>query len=252
MTRRQFIKKGSLFVPWTGLILVPTIVRAQQLVTRKRTATASGPAVAYDSRFEDGSASHTSPFNFTSNAPVSGVSGTVGSNSNRVLIGYVGFTTAVASVAMSWDSVAMTQIGTATSGGGFVVYLFGLKNPNTGNKVLATTFGAGSPGIALGAISVYNADQTTGWQNNGSDSGTGTSASSTVTSANGNMAIAGHINENGASTAITSPAVGWIEGDINGNYAQAYNASTTSSTVVAFTWTGSKAWVNYKCDVIKA
>jgi hypothetical protein len=208
-------------------------------------------AVTFDSKFEKGSNGSTSPFAFVSNAGT--VTGTVGSNSNRVLIGYIAFRGITSSaVAMTWNSVSMTLIGSSsnTAGGQYDVYFFGLIAPATGNQTLSGSWTGGSSVVAMGAVSVYDADQSTGWQNFGSDSGTGSPASSVVTSANGNMAIAAHVNDNGASTAIANGTSAWSEGALDGNYAMGYQVSSGSSTTVGWTFTGAVGWGNLKVDVI--
>lgn len=206
-------------------------------------------AVTFDSTFEKG-ANSASPFSFVSNAGT--VAGSVGANSNRVLIAYLALRGVAASTAtMTWNGVAMTQIGTVQNDGNTDAYLFGLIAPATGAQTLAATWTGGAAGpVVLGAVSVYDADQTTGWQNNGTDSGTGSPASSVVTSANGNMAIAGHANNNGASTAISAGTSAWNELAFDGNYAMGYRASTGASTTITWTFTGSVVWLNLKVDVI--
>jgi hypothetical protein len=210
-------------------------------------------AVTFDAKFEKGASGQASPFSFVSNAGT--VTGTVGANSNRILIGYIAFRGLSSSaVAMTWNGVSMTAISGASSlglAGAYDIYLFGLINPDTGAQTLSASWTGGSASpVVLGAISVYNADQTTGWQNGGSDTATGTSASSTVTSANGNMAIVGHVNDNASSTTINTGTSAFTDTAFNGNYAMGYNASSGASTTVAWTLGSSVAWANVKVDVI--
>ena len=212
-------------------------------------------AVTFDSQFEKGATGQASPFAYASNAGT--VTGTVGANSNRVLIGYIGFRGLSSSgVGMTWDGVAMSAIASASLtglAGAYDIYLFGLIAPNTGNLTLSATWSGGSASpVVLGAISVYNADQSTGWQNGGSDTATGTSASSAVTSANGNMAIVGHLNDNASSTTINTGTSAFTETAFNGNYAMGYSASSGASTTIAWTLGSSVVWGNVKVDVIAA
>lgn len=211
-------------------------------------------AVTFDTRFEKG-ANQASPFSFVSNAGT--VTGSVGANSNRVLIGFLALRGIAASTAtMTWNSVAMTQIGAVFNDGNTDMYLFGLIAPATGAQTLASTWtgGSGSP-VVMGAVSLYNADQTTGWQNNGSDTATGTNASSAVTSASGNMVVVGHANNNASSfdaTDLTAGTSAWVDSAFDGNYAMAYRASSGVSTTVTWTLESSVIWANLKVDVIAA
>lgn len=236
-----------------ALLLLGPLLATPTFFGLNVTAAAGGPAVAFDSsqgRFEKGASSQASPFSFVSNA--GSTSGTVGSNSNRALFAIVAFrSTGYTVTAVTWNGVAMTQIGSKLAAGGGEINLFGLINPATGNQTLSATWTGGSATVTLGAVSLYNVNQTTAWQNNGTDTGTGTSASSTVTSANGNAVVVGHLNDNATTTGITTGNSNWIETALDGNYAQAYNLSTTGSTVVAWTLGTSVAWGNIKCDVIK-
>jgi hypothetical protein len=209
-------------------------------------------AVTFDSTFEKGVASQGSPFSFASNA--GDVTGTVSANSNRVLIACIAFRTGdPTGVAITWNGVAMTAIGSEVeiAGGQGSVYLFGLIAPDTGNQTISASWTGGTQTVALGAVSLYNADQSTGWQNAGSDTGTGTSALSTVTSANGNMGVVGHVNDNASGMSIAQGTSAWIETDLNGNYAQGYRASAGATVVVEWTLgESSVAWGNSKVDVI--
>lgn len=212
-------------------------------------------AATFDSKFQHRAAGTASPFAFVSNAGT--VTGTVGSNSNRVLIGVVSFhsnAAAQGTVTMTWDGVSMTQIGSiAETAGQNIVYVFGLIAPATGNKTLSCGWTGGvSVDTSLGAVSIYNADQTTGWQNTGSDTGTGLSASSTVTTASGNLVVVGHTNNDASSTTTTLGTNAWIETTLSGNHAASYLAAVAGTAVVSWTLGSSVAWANYKVDVIAA
>lgn len=210
-----------------------------------------GADVAFDSAFESGSASQASPYSITSNT--ADVPGTVGSNSNRFLWACVAYReTGITITGVTWQGVAMTQIGTAQAIGGGEITQWGLIAPATGNGALVATFTGGSATMCMGAVSVYNVNQSSATQNSGQDSGTGTSASSTVTSASGNMVIVGHINDNATSTTISAGTSAYTETDLNGNYAAGYRVSTSGSTVVTWTLGSSVAWGNVKVDIIKA
>lgn len=218
-------------------------------------------AVTFDAHFQDGASAGATSFSFTSNAPASGVAGTVGSNSNRVLIGSLrGHSTKIlmdsgAGVAMTWDGVAMTALGgIETPSIGNTIYLFGLIAPATGNKVLAASWGVGASGIdvSVGAVSVFSADQTTGWQNFTTNTGTSTTATVAVTSANGNMIVGGETDNDASSGSITAGTEDWQERDLSGNDMAAHNASSGASTSVTWTLGSSVAWALAGIDVIAA
>lgn len=211
-------------------------------------------AVTFDSRFEK-SGSSTTGLSFVSNAGTN--PGTVGNNPNRVLIGVAVFSHAKASmgtVAMTWNSVSMTAIDSEElSGSNGSVYVFGLIAPDIGNQTLAVTFTGGlSTAIYLGAVSVYNADQSTGWQNVGTDTGTSQAPSSTVTTANGNMAIVSHGDVNASTIVINQGTSAWIDNAVTNNAAQCYVASVGATAICSWTLGTSVNWRNIKLDVIAA
>lgn len=230
----------------------------------------SQAAVSFDAAFQDGGTPVASPFAFLSNAPVSGVSGAIGNNPNRVLVAvfrYHGPGTNAGTVSVTWNSVAMTQ---PNAGGGVLfinepsssdsLFVFFLINPATGANVLAATWtGTAGVGVSLGAVSVFNADQTTGVQNYTTNTGTSTSSTLTVNSASGNMVVAGQVDNDASSIGIdntnSSPpfaAVTWTERDLSGNDAGAYNASTGATTTIALTLGSNKDWAMAGVDVIAA
>jgi hypothetical protein len=227
-------------------------------------------AVTYDSKFEKNFNSASSPSSFVSNAGT--VSGSVGNNANRVLIVAV----CLSREASFWGNMTMK----ATKGGSLTamtliqatdyalglrsVRLYGLAAPDTGNITLEFSWDSGQSGITVyvGAISVYNADQVTGWTNSGADTGaagTGTDADSTVTTTAGNMVIVAHGNDNASSTVVDEAgghdsriANAWLDTCCNTNAGQAYFASDDSSALMGWNLGSAVAWANVKTDVIAA
>lgn len=199
-------------------------------------------AVTFDSKFEKGASNQASPFSFVSNAGT--VAGTIGSNSSRVLIVVLGFrVTGLTSVAASWDGVSMTAIGdvTAPSSTGRT-YMFGLINPSTGNKTLLASWAGAASDVSLGGISVYNADQSTGWSNFNSATATSATMSVSITTASGDMAVGGAFDNNSSSATITAGTSDWNERALDGNYQGAHNAASGSSAALSWTLGSSKAW----------
>lgn len=210
-------------------------------------------AVAFDTKFQDGSASETATFSFTSNAPGSGVSGSVGVNTNRGLIGFAALTGAITTPAMTWNTVAMTAIGTGIATVlGLIVYVFGLKgdaNVATGAKTLAFTWDAGAFGISLGAVSLYNVDGTTGWQNFTTNTGLLSPTTINVPLTAGNMVVAHSCDDNSSSATIATGTEDYQERDLNGNYLAGHNAA---SGTVAWTLGTGVSWSMAGIEVIAA
>lgn len=209
-------------------------------------------SVAFDARFEEHSAGQASPFSFTSGSASN--PGSVGANSNRVLIAVVGLSNiSTTAIAVTWNGVTMTQIGTTLANTAVgCIAMFGLIAPATGSHALAATWTGGAADISLGAISVFNADQVTGWQNTGSDTANSTSASSAVTTVSGNMGVVGHVNDNASSTTPSAGTSAWNEGALNGNYAASYLASVSTTDTITWTLGTSVEWHNIKADIIVA
>lgn len=213
-------------------------------------------AVTFDSKFESGAGSQASPFSYLSSSGT--VAGSVGANSNRVLIAFLcgSDPTPVTSPAVTWDSggtnQAMTLIGSAHNGTSLgQIFIFGLIAPTTGSKTISASWTGTIGTCVLGAVSVYNADQTTGWQNAGNDGPTtGTAVSCAVTSANGNMAIVGLVDTNATSATITAGTSDWDERAYNGNYNGGHLASTGGTTTLTWTLGTSVEWIAKKVDVI--
>lgn len=96
----------------------------------------------------------------TAQASASFTNFTVDSGSNLCLIGILHLRTAVTNPSMTWNGVAMTQIGSGIQGTNAGVRMFYLVNPATGNQTLAASWTTNSV-WALGAVAFSGADQTT-------------------------------------------------------------------------------------------
>ena len=205
-------------------------------------------AVAFDSTFQLGALA----------ASPRTVSGTVGSASNRVLIGFVRIRLSVAgtgTIAMTWNAVSMTPIGSLNEPNSIdSVHVFGLKNPASGTFTLSFTHtGGGSHDTTVGAIAVSGADQTTGWQNYTTNTGTTTGPTLTITSANGNFIAAIKSDNNGAAPHnVTAGTLAWSELDLNGNDGGAYRPSTGASNTITWSMGGSADWAMAGVDIIAA
>src|SRR5260370_25555148 len=131
-------------------------------------------AVSHDSDFAELKTG--SPATFVSTAGTL-AAGSVGNNPNRVLIGFAQFDDGIETlVTMTWDdggtNQAMTQIGSVSTAGGREQYVFRFLAPTVGAKTLKATWAGTSNQLIFGCVSLFGADQTTGWQNLTSATGT--------------------------------------------------------------------------------
>ena len=217
-------------------------------------------AVTFDATFEGETSSHASPFSCTSGSSCH-VTASVGANANRQLYCILASSDNLATtgtVTMTWDSggtnQTMTTLTSVNSVGGTVrsIYLAALLAPVTGSKTISAAWtGTHSTSTYLGCISVYNADQITGWRNIGTDTGSSTSPSSTVTTASGNMAIVGHSDDTASSVTINTGSSGWIDVCCASNAAQGYLASVSGSSVISWTLGSSSPWAHVKVDAMQ-
>lgn len=209
-------------------------------------------AVSLNTKFYSGSGATSSPFFYVSNAGT--VAGTVAANANRVMIGQVGLRIGATptSVAMTWNSVSMNPITLANANDATDwVFLFGLIAPASGANTISVSWSGGNGVCTLGAACFDSADQTTGWQNGGSDTGTNTgTVSSAVTTANGNAVFVAHTDNNASSLALSLGTAVFTETGFNGNWGAAYKLSTGASETISWLQGSSVAWAHAKVDVI--
>jgi hypothetical protein len=181
--------------------------------------------------------------------------GVIANNSARILIAHVTMwnATTPGTVSCTWNSVSMTPISALiTNSGNLWTRTFGLIAPDVGSFNLV---GSSTNSVTMGIVglSLYNADQTTGWQN-GAQVGptTDTNPTATVTSADGNYVSAAWVIDNGTSITIQNGTQDYNDNGSNGSHISASRASTSASTQVSFTQAGSVAWIGYGVDVIAA
>lgn len=114
----------------------------------------------------------------------------------------------VSGLTLTWDNggtnQAMTNLGTVSSTGAHgICFLFGLRNPTSGNKTLRAAW-TGAAQCSLFGISFAGVDQTndaTAFQHFNSASATSTSPAVTITSATGNRTVAGFVDTTQSFTA---------------------------------------------------
>jgi hypothetical protein len=186
---------------------------------------------------------------------------TIGSGSNRALVvPLVLSVQATSAVTCTWDGVSMTQIVSAntplTTG---KAMLFGLVNPNSGNKVLTCSWTTGS-GAAISGVSYTAVDQTgggTSFPNSTSNPVTqsGGSSTLTVTSSTNDAVMDSIINVNAVNT-MGSPNqtnVYTNTGSFSAGGSGSSRAAGASS--VNFTWalgSGSTGYVDVGTSIRRA
>jgi hypothetical protein len=166
---------------------------------------------------------------------------TVGSGTNRALLVFLQFGAVVSSVSVTWDSggtnQAMTNIVSATESDNLgQAYLFGLVAPTSGQKTLSVSWTT-SASFTCGEASFTGADQTGGattFKNTNTFVGNNPSPMTiTVTTANGDMAVASFAANNCSFTSV-STGTDIYHDNTNVSGAAAYNAAVGASTVVAY------------------
>jgi hypothetical protein len=126
------------------------------------------------------------------------------SGSNRYLTVALFFNGALSSLAVTYDGVAMTQIGTIT-GGGVNAYFFGLANPETGANIVSATWATTRAAIGT-SVSYTNVNQS-------SPFGTGVTVASTTSPTSGNITLTSN--------------------DIGVGFLASYNSTTTVPTITS-------------------
>lgn len=184
---------------------------------------------------------------------------TVAANSNRVLIGMMLMKSAApTTITMTWNGTSMTQIGSPVVDGlsAYRIYVFGLIAPATGTQNLVGTItGVTATTMVVAGWSFYNADQTTGWNNQTSNTGNSTTGSVAITTSSGDAVAAGMVDNNGSLTPTTSGATSDFEQRaFDGNYRGAHQLSTGATETP--TWTSINAtnitWAAIGVNVIQA
>lgn len=204
-------------------------------------------AVTYDTTFEKGSGGTTSPFSFVSNAGT--VSGSVGSNTNRVLIAYSETPNSSTVTGVTWAGVSMSSIGSIVSNSRTLA-LWGLIAPAIGAQTLSLTFTGTTGEVVLGAVSLYNADQSTGWRNFASSTSTSISPSLTITTASGDIAVAAMQENNAISDTTVLGTRVWQDDSFSFVQNQYYSSASGTSTTISAALGSSVLWGMVGVDVL--
>lgn len=190
------------------------------------------------------------------------VSVTPTNTANRVAIGFF-FANSFdppTPTAATFAGNSMTSVGSVATAGDRKVYIFAIKGdaniPAGSAQTFSVTF-TGAAGFSGVGILIFNgADQTTGWQNFNSATGTtsgGTGDPSlTITSANGNIVCGCTVDDNASSRTIVNGTSVFQETSGDGNYLCSRRASTTGSTNLSWDLPDGFAWAFAGVDVIAA
>lgn len=156
---------------------------------------------------------------------------------------------------MTWNGVAMTQIGSVAGGGSCQVFLFGLRNPASGNNALVANWTTASQ-ILLDGLSFQGVDQTndaTAFQHANSATGTTSGAASvTITSAVGNYVYGGHAIASGANITATSGTNIYIDNTGGANDGAEHYDVGAASVAMAATIASSTNWASVGIDIVAA
>jgi hypothetical protein len=137
------------------------------------------------------------------------------------------------SLGVTFNGVAMTSansghLQSGTSNTGFVE-LFYLKNPSSGAHTVAVTLTGGTADMEAGSVSFNGVDQTTPISHVATNSGNGTSATLTVTSAVGDMAVNAEVSGGGSGGNTTSGNTMRWNNQQNTTSAGGYGAQSTAA-----------------------
>jgi len=185
---------------------------------------------------------------------------TVGTGSNRALVVLLslGLTTA-SNISVVWDSggtnQVMTLIGSnADSGGDAISLLYGLIAPTSGQKTLHVSW-TGSCTVYVDAVSFTGVNQaggTSSFAHYNFATGSGTTASVTITSSSGNMVVAtGSGTMGGTSVTFNGTEIFFDQVGAQQNAWGNYAAGASSVNMTA-SGNGSGDWVQIGVDVVAA
>jgi hypothetical protein len=139
----------------------------------------------------------------TSVNPASNTVSFTTSGSDRYLVVQVLSSPGDTVTGVTYNGVAMSQIMTSTFGAQ-ANELWGLANPASGTHNIVASFSGAPSTVVIDAISYTGAQQTTPIEATGTNSGSGTSASVSVTTLTDNAWLVGYFRANSASGAFTA------------------------------------------------
>jgi hypothetical protein len=157
-------------------------------------------------------------------------------------------------LAATYNGVAMTARSAVHSGAGTAGFVqqFTLIAPASGSHSVSVVESGGSTvtDLICGSVTLNGVDQTTGFRNFNSATGSGTSPSVTITSASGNMVV--DAIANGTAIPVSTQTVRWSWHQTNSTRAGNGGESTaagSASVVMGYTTT-SDSWAMTGIDVI--
>ena len=137
---------------------------------------------------------NTTNFIASGTSPLTNTTLTVGSGANRCLVAQLtSYQDTSSGMAVTWNGVSMTLIGSTDNGSNSHIYLFGLVNPASGSHTLSASWTGTANSVAINGTSFTGCNQTGGtttFTGYATSLGSTLPAGGTVTSASGNGAIA--------------------------------------------------------------
>lgn len=135
-------------------------------------------------------------------------------------------------VALTWDGVAMTLRQSQSSGATSGVFLFGLRNPASGNKTLNVSATNVAADNFVNCVSFSNVNQTSDALAFPNPTGAFTVTSIAVTSASGHIAVGGFSNGSNNGTILGVTVINDASSGAIINAAADYVVSSGASTTV--------------------
>lgn len=177
---------------------------------------------------------------------------------NSVLVVVVVTTGAAAlgTVTATWNGTSMTQVAHGGPQSSSEVFLFGLRNPASGNHSIVVTYSATGTQMAISGCSFQGVNVTsdvTAFTNANTATGTTTGASAvTVTSATGDVVVAGHSVASAANITAVSGTSIFIDNTGNTSDSAANYANGAASVNMTATIASSTNWAAAGIDLAAA
>lgn len=185
---------------------------------------------------------------------------TVGSGSNRGLVLVIGFDdNRITAPTAVWDSggtnqsMTLLKLQAAASGTAGAVAVFGLANPIAGNKTLNVAWSTVVSQTSANAVSFTGVDQTggvTSYPHAAGATGSTTTPTIAITSATGNMVVAGHSSAAAGTFTSTNNTNIFIDNALTNTSNAANRAAGAASVSMTATDTASGQWASAGTDIL--
>lgn len=180
---------------------------------------------------------------------------------NRIAFVFVGWSDhsggTTTATGVTYDGVSMTALGVQLTNGSSKARGFFLINPNTGSKSIVISYNATVNDPICGIVATYTgADQTTGYHNYTTATGSSTSPTVTVTSSASELVIAGVSGDEGSGTLTFTVGGGATQRNTvttlqNGDRETLSAGEIAGGASVSIPWTASPstAWIEYGVSI---